>query len=64
MKEATKRSMIRWIHTIFGIPILGYVYLAAFGAVDVERTCRSTASFDENENGTIGGLANESIGTD
>ena len=26
MKEATKRTILRWIHIIFGIPILGYVY--------------------------------------
>jgi hypothetical protein len=26
MKEATKRSIIRWIHIIFGVPILGYIY--------------------------------------
>ena len=26
MKEATKRSIIRWIHIIFGIPIVGYIY--------------------------------------
>jgi hypothetical protein len=26
MKEATKRSIMRWIHIIFGIPILGYIY--------------------------------------
>jgi hypothetical protein len=26
MKEATKRSIIRWIHLIFGVPILGYIY--------------------------------------
>jgi hypothetical protein len=26
MKEATKRSMFRWIHIIFGIPIIGYIY--------------------------------------
>ena len=26
MKEATKRSIIRWIHIIFGIPIIGYIY--------------------------------------
>jgi len=26
MKEATKRSILRWIHIIFGIPILGYIY--------------------------------------
>jgi len=26
MKQATKRSILRWIHLIFGIPILGYVY--------------------------------------
>jgi len=24
MKEATKRSMIRWMHLVFSIPILGY----------------------------------------
>jgi len=26
MKEATKRSIFRWVHIICGIPILGYVY--------------------------------------
>lgn len=26
MKEATKRSIIRWIHLILAIPIAGYVY--------------------------------------
>jgi hypothetical protein len=26
MKETTKRSLVRWIHIIFGIPLLGYIY--------------------------------------
>jgi len=26
MKEATKRSMVRWIHIVLAIPILGYIY--------------------------------------
>lgn len=26
MKETTKRSIFRWIHIIFGVPIIGYVY--------------------------------------
>jgi hypothetical protein len=26
MKEATQRSMIRWMHLVFSIPILGYIY--------------------------------------
>jgi hypothetical protein len=26
MKEATKRSIIRWIHIVLAIPIVGYVY--------------------------------------
>jgi hypothetical protein len=26
MKEATKRSIVRWIHIVFSIPILGYIY--------------------------------------
>ena len=26
MKEATRRSIFRWIHIIFSIPILGYIY--------------------------------------
>jgi len=26
MKEATKRSIFRWIHLVFSIPILGYIY--------------------------------------
>jgi hypothetical protein len=26
MHDATKRSILRWIHLLFGIPILGYVY--------------------------------------
>ena len=26
MKEATKRSIFRWIHVVLAIPILGYIY--------------------------------------
>ncbi len=26
MKDTTKRSILRWIHMIFGIPIIGYIY--------------------------------------
>jgi hypothetical protein len=26
IKAATKRSILRWVHLIFAIPILGYVY--------------------------------------
>jgi len=26
MKSATKRSILRWIHIVFSIPILGYIY--------------------------------------
>jgi thiosulfate reductase cytochrome b subunit len=26
MQEATKRSIVRWIHLILSIPILGYIY--------------------------------------
>ena len=26
MNQATKRSILRWIHIVFTIPILGYVY--------------------------------------
>jgi len=26
MNNATKRSILRWIHIVFGIPIIGYVY--------------------------------------
>lgn len=26
MKEATKRSILRWIHLILAIPIIGYIY--------------------------------------
>jgi hypothetical protein len=26
VKEATKRSIFRWIHIIGGIPIIGYIY--------------------------------------
>ena len=26
MTEATKRSIFRWIHIVFGIPVIGYVY--------------------------------------
>ncbi len=27
MEEATRRSIVRWIHIVFGIPIVGYVYI-------------------------------------
>jgi hypothetical protein len=26
MKQSTKRSILRWIHIVVGIPIIGYVY--------------------------------------
>jgi hypothetical protein len=26
MKEATKRSIFRWVHLIFVTPIIGYIY--------------------------------------
>jgi hypothetical protein len=26
MSQAIQRSIVRWIHIIFGIPILGYIY--------------------------------------
>ena len=26
MKEATKRSIVRWIHLVFAIPIVGYIH--------------------------------------
>jgi len=26
MNQATKRSILRWIHLVFSIPILGYIY--------------------------------------
>jgi hypothetical protein len=26
MKEATKRSIVRWIHIVFAIPIFGYIF--------------------------------------
>ena len=26
MTDATKRSIFRWIHIVFAIPIIGYIY--------------------------------------
>lgn len=26
MNDATKRLILRWIHLLFGIPIVGYIY--------------------------------------
>ena len=26
MKETTKRSMVRWLHLVLAIPIVGYIY--------------------------------------
>jgi len=26
MKEATKRSIFRWVHMVCGVPMLGYIY--------------------------------------
>jgi hypothetical protein len=26
MSDATKRSIVRWIHLVFAIPIIGYIY--------------------------------------
>jgi len=32
MSAAIKRSILRWIHIVFGIPIIGYIY-SPFGAL-------------------------------
>ncbi len=26
MRDATKRSIFRWVHIIFAVPIIGYIY--------------------------------------
>jgi len=26
MNNQTKRSILRWIHIVFGIPVIGYIY--------------------------------------
>ena len=26
MNQGTKRSILRWVHIVFGVPILGYIY--------------------------------------
>lgn len=26
MKDSTQRTVIRWVHLVFSIPILGYIY--------------------------------------
>ena len=26
MKESTKRAIVRWIHIILAVPIIGYIY--------------------------------------
>jgi hypothetical protein len=26
MSDAAKRSILRWIHILFGLPLLGYIY--------------------------------------
>jgi len=26
MKDATKRSIVRWVHIVIAIPIIGYIY--------------------------------------
>ena len=26
MKDTTKRSILRWIHILFGLPLAGYIY--------------------------------------
>lgn len=26
MKDATQRSILRWLHLVFSIPVLGYIY--------------------------------------
>ncbi len=26
MSESLKRSILRWVHIVFGIPIVGYIY--------------------------------------
>lgn len=26
MKEATKRTILRWVHLVFGLTLVGYIY--------------------------------------
>ena len=40
MKEATKRSIFRWIHIVFSIPILGYIYDSPDGYSKLRWTIR------------------------
>ena len=39
MKDATKRSILRWIHIVFSIPILGYIYSPFEETSKVRRPC-------------------------
>ena len=41
MKEATKRSIVRWMHIVFSIPILGYIY----SPFEVLPTCAPRVRF-------------------
>jgi len=40
MKEATKRSIFRWIHIICGISIIGYIYDSPAGTPNYAHSIR------------------------
>jgi hypothetical protein len=39
MNDATKCSILRWIHIVFGIPILGYIYSPFEEIPKLHRRC-------------------------
>jgi hypothetical protein len=48
MKEATKRSIFRWIHIVFAIPIIGYIYSPFDQIPNYAPATRSSAKRDQS----------------
>jgi hypothetical protein len=44
MKDSSKRSIVRWIHLVFSIPIIGYIY-SPFEEIPKRRPCSVLSSF-------------------
>jgi hypothetical protein len=56
MNAAVERRLIRWLHLILSIPIIGYIYGPVAEIPQARMFTQIVASLHDREYGCIGGL--------
>jgi hypothetical protein len=56
MNAAIERKLIRWLHLILSIPIIGYIYGPVAEIPQARMFTQIVASLHDREYGSIGGL--------